>query len=59
MWTKLQFPADLVTFMEKVLNQKLNFLCSVYFTLILKNLMRILEIIPKENMTIQEKKEPG
>ena len=59
MWTKLQFPADLVTFTEKVLNQKLNFLCSVYFTLILINLMRILEIIPKENMTIQEKKEPG
>ena len=26
---KTQFPADLVTFTEKILNEKLHFLCSV------------------------------
>ena len=28
MWPNPQFPADLVTFAEEVLNGKLNFLCS-------------------------------
>ena len=30
-----QFPADLVTFNEKILNGKLHFLCSVYCEVIL------------------------
>ena len=29
MWPNLQFPADLVTFTEQILNRKLHFLCSV------------------------------
>ena len=29
MWSDLQFPADLVTSIEKILNRKLDFLCSV------------------------------
>ena len=28
MWPNLQFPADLVTFTEEILNEKLHFLCS-------------------------------
>ena len=28
MWLNLQFPADLVTFIEEILNAKLYFLCS-------------------------------
>ena len=28
MWTNLQFPGDLVTFTEQILNGKLTFLCS-------------------------------
>ena len=33
MWANLQFPADLVTFTEEILNRKLNFLCSVWMNL--------------------------
>ena len=29
MWPNPQFPADLVTFTEEILNRKLRFLCSV------------------------------
>ena len=29
MWPDLQFPADLVTFIEEILNGKLHFFCSV------------------------------
>ena len=29
MWPNSQFPADLVTFTEEILNEKLHFLCSV------------------------------
>ena len=29
MWPNPQFPADLVTFTEEILNGKLHFLCSV------------------------------
>ena len=29
MWPNLQFSADLVTFTEEILNEKLHFLCSV------------------------------
>ena len=28
MWPNLQFPADLVTYIEEILNGKLHFLCS-------------------------------
>ena len=28
MWPNPQFPADLVTFAEEILNEKLHFLCS-------------------------------
>ena len=28
MWPNPQFPADLVTFTEEILNEKLHFLCS-------------------------------
>ena len=28
MWPNSQFPAELVTFTEKILNEKLHFLCS-------------------------------
>ena len=31
MWPNPQFPADLVTFTEKILNGKLHFLCSEIF----------------------------
>ena len=31
MWLNPQFPADLVTFTEEILNGKLHFLCSVLF----------------------------
>ena len=31
MWPNLQFPADLVTFAEEILNIKFYFLCSVSF----------------------------
>ena len=31
MWTNLQETADLVTFTEEILNEKLHFLCSVIF----------------------------
>ena len=30
MWPNLQFPADLVTFTEEILNGKFNFLCSEF-----------------------------
>ena len=30
MWPNPQFPADLVTFIEEILNGKLHFLCNVY-----------------------------
>ena len=30
MWPNPQFPADLVTFTEEVLNGKLYFMCSVF-----------------------------
>ena len=29
MWSNPQFPADLVTFTEEVINGKLNFFCSI------------------------------
>ena len=29
MWSNLQFPADLITFTEEILNGKLHYLCSV------------------------------
>ena len=32
MWPNPQFPADLVTFTEEILNGKLHFLCSVEYT---------------------------
>ena len=32
MWPNPQFPADLVTFTEKILNGKLHFLCSEKWT---------------------------
>ena len=34
MWSSPQFPADLVTLTEKILNGKLHFLCSVWTSLI-------------------------
>ena len=30
MWLNPQFPADLITFTEEILNGKLDFLCSAY-----------------------------
>ena len=38
MCPNLQFPANLVTFSEKILNGKLNFLCSEYTLKIMKTL---------------------
>ena len=38
MWPNPQFPADLVTFTEEILNVKLHFLCSVGRCTILENL---------------------
>ena len=32
MWPTPQFPADLVTITEEILNEKLHFLCSVIVT---------------------------
>ena len=31
MWTNPQFPADLVTFTEEILNGKIHFLCSGWY----------------------------
>ena len=31
-----EFPADLVTFIEEILNRKLHFLCSVYFNALMR-----------------------
>ena len=36
MWPNPQFPADLVTSTEEILNGKLNFLCSVNSTSVFK-----------------------
>ena len=33
MWANLQFPADLATFTEEILNRKLDFLWSVWMNL--------------------------
>ena len=30
MWPNPEFPADLVTFTEEILNEKLHFMCSDY-----------------------------
>ena len=35
MWPNPQFPADLVTFTEKILNGKLHF-CAVYYHIIIR-----------------------
>ena len=35
MWLNPQFPADLITFTEEILNGKLHFLCSVTFITVL------------------------
>ena len=35
MWPNPQFPAHLVTFTEEICNEKLHFLCTVYWKLIL------------------------
>ena len=40
MWPNPQFPADLVTFTEEILNEKLHFLSSV----------KSLQYIPKESV---------
>ena len=32
MWSNPQFPADIVTFTEEIFNEKLHFLCSVWFS---------------------------
>ena len=37
MWPNPQFPADLVTFTEEILNGKLNFLCSGTFEIGVSN----------------------
>ena len=34
MWPNPQFPADLVTFTEEIMNSTLYFLCSAYFSVI-------------------------
>ena len=39
MWPNPQFPADLVTYTEEILNEKLRFLCSVIY--IIKNVREI------------------
>ena len=44
MWPNPQIPADLVTFTEEILNEKLHFLCSEY-TPINSNLKRLEEIV--------------
>ena len=41
MWPSLQFPVDLVTFTEEILNGQLHFLCSGSYKL------EILYLIPK------------
>ena len=33
MWPNPQFPADLITFTEEILNEKLHFLCSDFMIL--------------------------
>ena len=40
MWPNPQFPADVATFTEKILNGELHFLCSVIISRIFMNLFR-------------------
>ena len=40
MWANPQFPVDLVTFIEEILNGKLHFLCSVSYSFTIKGLCR-------------------
>ena len=44
MWPNPQFSADLVTFAEEILNEKLHFLCSVCIS---NNFKRMWEILKK------------
>ena len=41
-----QFPVDLVTFTEEIPNGKLHFLCSVYKTIVFKNIAKLLRTNP-------------
>ena len=54
MLSSLQFPANLVTFTEEMLNEKLLFLCSV-FTLPLGLLASVAEAEIHEKFLIQQK----
>ena len=49
MWPNPQFPADLVTFTEEILNGKLQFLCSDSFKLFIVSLSVLGKHVP-ENM---------
>ena len=44
MWPNTQFPADLITFAEEILNGKFNFLCSV-LNHVIKNIAILIEKI--------------
>ena len=43
MWPNPQFPADLVTFTEEILNEKFHFLCSDLFFIILEPLKPVIQ----------------
>ena len=45
MWPNLQFPADLVTFTEEIINAKLHFLCSEQAS---KHVLKNIELIAIE-----------
>ena len=45
MWPNLQFPANLVSFTEEILNGKFHFLCSVYISIFDEH-MPVLKVIP-------------
>ena len=51
MWPNPQFPADLVTFTEEILNEKLHLLCSEYFSYDFKKSTNLgkLYLLPKSH----------
>ena len=53
MWPKLQQPADLVTFTEKILKKKLHFLCSEY--LYICHLPQLQLVFIKKDKKLREK----
>ena len=55
MWSNPQFPADLVTFTEDILNGKLHFLCSVRLSLFSNQTTAITSLLSLLMLLLQHK----